>query len=461
MEGALEATYAGLEGFNPVGWGAPNDDPRYNPRSAYISHRGAFQIADALAGSSLTSLDLSGQRVGDRGALALARALVATDATPPTTALKYLALGANEIGDDGAAALCDALCNAFSPLAALGLPMNAATDAAAVRLAATLLKLGAASAAAAVARVDLALNKIGQTGCYAVAAALAKLGRPGLVVVRGNPGHDGSRSVVPAPALDPFAAIPWIENERDVYEEATRDRNLRPIRSGGTSQTDSKTNLMNLRVATPFLSPRSREALSPRSRHDLRRGSESFLRTTSRRAAARAEREAYTATAAHRRSKARQMEETGRLKNVPDDRLPPLSFQKQARDANRFNRKARLARLAGKEKHDELAVVKAKLMKSISSARLRDAIAGNDDDSDAEREKRSGAKATRAVADVYKYFPNVLDHDGAAYGRIDLSDDGPRFGKKPKTPALQASARLRRPPPKDITTRSLLQPNHA
>ena len=48
MEGALDATYAGLEGFNPVGWGAPNDDPRYNPRSAYISHRGAFQIADAL-----------------------------------------------------------------------------------------------------------------------------------------------------------------------------------------------------------------------------------------------------------------------------------------------------------------------------------------------------------------------------------------------------------------------------
>ena len=91
-------------------------------------------------------------------------------------------------------------------------------------------------------------------------------------------------------------------------------RNLRPIRSGGTGQTDSKTNLLNLRVPTPFLSPRARAMLSPRSQYDLAHGSESYLRTTSRAAAAREKRRQQTFTPLHQRKKQLQREETGRIK---------------------------------------------------------------------------------------------------------------------------------------------------
>lgn len=354
--------------------------------------------------------------------------------------------------------------------------MNRVTDATAVRLAASLRKLDDAGRAP-LQGLSLCLNHLGQTGCHAIHETLVRVRRPGLVVVYGNPGHDGRRSHVVEATKDPFKVIPWLQNEREVYEEATKNRNLRPIRSGDTSQTDSKTNLMNLRVPTPFLSPRSREALSPRGQYDTAHGSESYLRTTSRKAAAREERKKFTHTSLHQRQKTRQMEETGRIKYAPDDRLPPLSFQKQARDLNRFNRKvrvvfrlfagkfrlsqARLARLAGKERNDELAKVKSKLMESISSQRLRDAIAGKDYDSDEERERRPGARATRAVADVYKYFPNVVATDGAIYGRIDLSKE--RFGRKAAAPAsTKASDQLKKGQPANpVSTRSLLDPNHA
>ena len=171
--------------------------------------------------------------------------------------------------------------------------------------------------------------------------------RAGLCAIHGNPGFSGKREPR-APPLDPFALPGHFKSEEQVYYEAVKanGRNLRPVRSGGTSQTDSKTNLLNLRVPTPFMSPRSREALSPRSQYDMAQGSESYLRTTSRKAKERADREAKTFTPLHQKQKKLQMEETGRIKYAPDPRLPPLSFQEDARNLNRFRRRARLARLA-------------------------------------------------------------------------------------------------------------------
>lgn len=103
----LPKTYDGLEGFNPIGWGAPSDDPRYNARAAAITKRGCFGIADGLAGSSLTSLNLGGQAVGDAGALALARVLFADERTTCSCDLRHLAVDANGILDDGAVSLAD------------------------------------------------------------------------------------------------------------------------------------------------------------------------------------------------------------------------------------------------------------------------------------------------------------------------------------------------------------------
>ena len=82
LDSEIEQRYDGLDGFNPVGWGMPADNPLYNPRMAQITQRGAFQLASALPGSNLTSLDLSGQHLGDHGALALSRAMHCDEKAP-------------------------------------------------------------------------------------------------------------------------------------------------------------------------------------------------------------------------------------------------------------------------------------------------------------------------------------------------------------------------------------------
>ena len=169
------------------------------------------------------------------------------------------------------------------------------------------------------------------------------------------------------------------------------------------------------------------------------------------------ERRRYTFTPAHQRHKQRQMEETGRVRYMPDERLPPISFQTDARNLNRYNRQKRLQRIKNKHKNDEVQQVKAKLMKSITSQRLRDAIAGKEYDSDEEREKKPGAKATRAIDDLFKYFPNVLAIDGAPHGRIDLSKDGARFGTAKRTDKNTAPRnKLKAAAYSSISTRSLL-----
>ena len=446
-DAGIEKTYEGLDGFNPVGWGAPSDDPLYNPKSATIGHRGCAQLAHALAGTKLTSLDLSGQSVEDAGAKALARALHGDYEHRCAAALKYLSLDGNGVGDDGAIALIDAWTNVFCPLLALRLAMNRCTDAAAMKLSANVARYGprVLKGRKTLQFVDLSLNHVGQAGCYAVEATAKKLGYDALYSVFGNPGFSGARDAARETTPDPFAAPGHARSEEEVYHEAMvkLGRNLRPIRSGGTGQTDSKTNLLNLRVPTPFLSPRARAMLSPRSQYDLAHGSESYLRTTSRAAAAREKRRQQTFTPLHQRKKQLQREETGRIKYAPDPCLPPLSFQKDARNLNRFNRRRRLARIENEKRNEELREVKAKLMKSISSQRLREAIAGKEHDSDEEREQRPGAKATRAVGDLYKYFPKVLDIDGAPYGRIDLSKDGPRFSAKRKEGAARPANMLK------------------
>ena len=138
------------------------------------------------------------------------------------------------------------------------------SDETAVKLAANLARYGPRTLKGrkTLLFVDLSMNHLDMTGCYALEETLKKvdLGR-GLCAIHGNPGFSGKREPR-APPLDPFALPGHFKSEEQVYYEAVKanGRNLRPIRSGGTSQTDSKTNLLNLRVPTPFLSPRGREA---------------------------------------------------------------------------------------------------------------------------------------------------------------------------------------------------------
>ena len=110
-----------------TGWGAPCDDPLYNPKLARMSQRGVSQLARALPGTRLTSLDLSGQRAGDFGAKALARVLHGTYEQRSAVKLKYLGLDGNDIGDDGAIPLVDCFTNVFTDVVALRLAMNRRT----------------------------------------------------------------------------------------------------------------------------------------------------------------------------------------------------------------------------------------------------------------------------------------------------------------------------------------------
>ena len=95
-------------------------------------HRAMHSIrtADALhagTGAALAHLDLSGNALGDAGAVALAAALHAN------TALTLLGLHANGVGDEGAAALATALPAAV--LRYVGLNMNRVGDRGAAEIA--------------------------------------------------------------------------------------------------------------------------------------------------------------------------------------------------------------------------------------------------------------------------------------------------------------------------------------
>ena len=117
----------------------------------YIGEAGAKAIAAKLTG--LTALDLSGNKIGEAGAQAIAAKL---------TGLTSLDLSGNKIGEEGAKAIAASL----TGLASLNLSENRIGAAGAEAIAAKLTSL---------ASLDLALNNIGDAGAKAIAASLTGL----------------------------------------------------------------------------------------------------------------------------------------------------------------------------------------------------------------------------------------------------------------------------------------------
>ena len=110
---------------------------------------GALALAPKLCGNaSLAELDLTGNRVGPRGATALVEAV----ASGPVATLRVLRLGSNAIGD-GAAAALRRLLGCSGALATLALPDNGMGEATAVAIASAL-----ETPACALRELDLSWN---------------------------------------------------------------------------------------------------------------------------------------------------------------------------------------------------------------------------------------------------------------------------------------------------------------
>jgi len=138
-------------------------------RGNSIGDRGAKAIAASLTG--LSSLALSGNQIGDEGAEAIAASLVG---------LSSLALNNNQIGDDGAKAIAASL----SGLSSLALSGNWIGDEGAKAIAASLSGLSL---------LALSGNRISDQGAKAIAASLP--GLSSLYLWDNQIGEDGAKAI--------------------------------------------------------------------------------------------------------------------------------------------------------------------------------------------------------------------------------------------------------------------------
>jgi hypothetical protein len=129
-------------------------------RNANLDAEGAVALADALAeNTSMTKLNLIGNKFGANGASALA------DALKVNTALTTIDLECNGIGDDGASALADAL-KVNASVTEIDLSCNGIDDEGASALA------DAVQVNTTVTCIDLNFSIIGDEGVLALANAL-------------------------------------------------------------------------------------------------------------------------------------------------------------------------------------------------------------------------------------------------------------------------------------------------
>ena len=89
------------------------------------------------------------------------------------------------------------------------------------------------------------------------------------------------------------------------------------------------------------------------------------------------------------------------------------------------------------ERNAEIDRLKANLATKVKSDRLRAAICGQKAD---DEESFTGARQTRAVRAMEKIAPGIVALEGAKFGRLDLTKDGPRFGGARKRRALKEAA---------------------
>ena len=142
----------------------------------FFDDDGAAHLAAALAKHpKIEELRLDHNvRLGDRGAVAIANALMGN------TMLTHLVLVENRIGDEGAAALARMVSALNKTLAFLSLGDNAIGDAGAVALAATLSGKNKLTA------LDLMENEIGDVGARALAEALKSNVQLESIMIKGN-----------------------------------------------------------------------------------------------------------------------------------------------------------------------------------------------------------------------------------------------------------------------------------
>ena len=126
----------------------------------FVGEDGASSLSKALkANSSLTNLNLSVNSIGDDGASSLSKALKAN------SSLTSLNLSSTSIGDAGASSLSKAL-KANSSLANLNLSINSIGDAGASSLSKAL------KANSSLTNLNLSLNSIGDAGAFSFSKAL-------------------------------------------------------------------------------------------------------------------------------------------------------------------------------------------------------------------------------------------------------------------------------------------------
>ena len=459
--------------FSPENWGLPTDDPEFNPRSNFVSKEGCFALSEALHGTSLTALNLSGQRVGDAGALALSRVLFADKETKCSCSLSSLALDANRIGDKGAAALIECWANPLASLETLRLAMNSLGDEATVKACSLALKhykvdqmlvpkrkkkrkkkrIGSLSPRARRRRdikegiihvkeeepeeddfkdlglLDLSLCQIGEIGVLAVHGASARCKKIGKIIpVHGNPGHD----IHPTPSRRPSQDS--IRSDSTEYKrQLEAGRSLKPVQFGGSRRADSGAPLLTLKKSIPFLAPDKRGDLTPRSALDASKGTESVLRTVARKASDRQARIDEGALPESRKMKRHKLGETGKPRYAFDPDLPPLNFL--AHHKSHIRRLGAESRRKKREEHDRQITQEKRenLAANVKSKRLRKAIldAGI---TQFKEETAEGALRTRVIGDMVRTFPAVAALPGAQSGRMDLSRDGPRFGHRKPDP---------------------------
>jgi len=147
-----------------------------------IDDAGVSQLVKALAGKeNLAIVNLSGNKIGDEGAKAIAEGLSAEGLNVP-----HLELGNNQIGNDGAAALGKFL-ESNKSVSKVYLNNNQIGDVGAAAIAAGITNNGKVSV------LDLSNNKIGAAGALAIRELLASNRELAEVSLSGNHGlHTGA-----------------------------------------------------------------------------------------------------------------------------------------------------------------------------------------------------------------------------------------------------------------------------